>query len=85
MIYPMMIQVDFSSISQISQKPKGSYHISDQLAYKTIHNGIFGWLFFIQIYPHFIQLQNATDYIAGMILLGVAPLHSNGICLVSVN
>ena len=25
MIYPMMIQVDFSSITQISQKPKGFY------------------------------------------------------------
>ena len=74
MIYPMMIQVDFSSISQISQKPKGLLlTLVINWLIKPFTMAFLGWLFFIQIYPHFIQLQNATDYIAGMILLGVAP------------
>ena len=74
MIYPMMIQVDFSSITQISQKPKGLLlTLVVNWLIKPFTMAFLGWLFFIQIYPHFIQLQNATDYIAGMILLGVAP------------
>ncbi|MEE2924972.1 MAG: bile acid:sodium symporter, partial [bacterium] len=74
MIYPMMIQVDFSSITQISQKPKGLLlTLVVNWLIKPFTMAFLGWLFFIQIYPHFIQLKNATDYIAGMILLGVAP------------
>lgn len=74
MIYPMMIQVDFSSIKDVGKKPKG-------LALTLIINWVIkpftmagiGWLFFHLIFKDMVSPETANEYIAGMILLGVAP------------
>lgn len=74
MIYPMMVNVDFSTIGEVGKKPKG-----------LIVNFIVNWfikpfsmaalgVFFLQhIFAGFIPAEDAKEYIAGLILLGTAP------------
>lgn len=74
MIYPMMIQVDFSSIKDIRKKPKGLYlTLVINWLIKPFTMAALGWLFFRVIFAGWVDPQTATEYIAGMILLGVAP------------
>lgn len=74
MIYPMMIQVDFSSIKDIGKKPKGLVlTLVINWLIKPFTMAMLGWLFFKVIFADFVDPQTATEYIAGMILLGVAP------------
>jgi len=74
MIYPMMIQVDFSSIKNIGKKPKGLIlTLVINWLVKPFTMAALGWLFFRVIFVDFVDPQTATEYIAGMILLGVAP------------
>lgn len=74
MIYPMMIQIDFSSIRAIGRKPKGLMLtcIVNWLI-KPFSMALLGWLFFKVIFADLVDTTTATEYIAGMILLGVAP------------
>jgi len=74
MIYPMMTQVDFSSLKSVHEKPQGlilTCFINWMV--KPFSMAILGWLFFRIIYADIIDPQTAGEYIAGMILLGVAP------------
>jgi len=74
MIYPMMVQVDFSSIKEVSNKPKGlvlTFVINWMI--KPFTMAALGWLFFKVLFVNWVDPQSATEYIAGMILLGVAP------------
>ncbi len=74
MIYPMMIQVDFSSIKDIGKKPKGLLlTLVINWLIKPFSMAFMGWLFFRVIFADLVDPQTATEYIAGMILLGVAP------------
>jgi len=74
MIYPMMIQVDFSSIKDIRKKPKGlMLTLVINWLIKPFTMAALGWLFFRVIFADMVDPQTATEYIAGMILLGVAP------------
>lgn len=74
MIYPMMIQVDFSSIKGIRKKPKGLFlTLIINWLIKPFTMAALGWLFFRVIFAEWVDPQTATEYIAGMILLGVAP------------
>lgn len=74
MIYPMMIQVDFSSIKDIGKKPKGLFlTLVINWLVKPFSMALLGWLFFRVLFADFVDPQTATEYIAGMILLGVAP------------
>ncbi|BCE00306.1 ACR3 family arsenite efflux transporter [Marinicellulosiphila megalodicopiae] len=74
MIYPMMIQVDFSSIKDIGKKPKGIIlTLIINWLVKPFTMALLGWLFFKVLFVDFVDPQTATEYIAGMILLGVAP------------
>ena len=74
MIYPMMIQVDFSSIKDVGKKPKGLIlTLVINWLIKPFSMAALGWLFFRVIFVDFVDPQTATEYIAGMILLGVAP------------
>lgn len=74
MIYPMMIQVDFSSIKDIGKKPKGLFlTLLINWLVKPFTMAALGWLFFRVIFADLVDPQTATEYIAGMILLGVAP------------
>lgn len=74
MIYPMMIQIDFGSVRNIGKKPKGLViTLLVNWLIKPFTMALLGWLFFVKIYPTFITIENSSDYVAGMILLGVAP------------
>lgn len=74
MIYPMMLQVDFSSIKQIGKSPKGVvWTVIINWALKPFSMAFFAWLFFDQLYSAWLDPQLADQYIAGAILLGAAP------------
>ena len=74
MIYPMMIQVDFSSIKNVAQKPQGlALTLLVNWLIKPFTMAFIGWLFFKVLFVNWVDPATATEYIAGMILLGVAP------------
>ncbi|MFO8022004.1 MAG: ACR3 family arsenite efflux transporter [Perlabentimonas sp.] len=74
MIYPMMLQVDFSSIKQIGKKPKGIiWTVIINWLIKPFTMAFFAWLFFTQLYQAWINPEEAYYYIAGAIILGAAP------------
>jgi ACR3 family arsenite transporter len=74
MIYPMMIQVDFLSIKDVGKKPKGLVlTLTINWLIKPFTMAILGWLFFRVLFADWVDPQTAGEYIAGMILLGVAP------------
>ena len=74
MIYPMMVQIDFSAVKDVGKAPKGlmltifiNWHV------KPFTMALLGWLFFKLLFADWVDPQTASEYIAGMILLGVAP------------
>jgi arsenite transporter len=74
MIYPMMLQVDFSSIKQISKKPKGVLlTVVINWLIKPFTMAFFAWIFFSKLYAAWIDPALAGEYIAGAIILGAAP------------
>lgn len=74
MIYPMMVQIDFSAIKDVGLKPRGlALTLVVNWLIKPFTMAALGWLFFKVIFVDWVDPQSATEYIAGMILLGVAP------------
>jgi len=74
MIYPMMVQVDFSSIRDVGRRPRGlALTLVVNWLIKPFTMAALGWLFFRVIFADLVDPQTAGEYIAGMILLGVAP------------
>ncbi|WP_424939871.1 ACR3 family arsenite efflux transporter [Aliiroseovarius sp. S253] len=74
MIYPMMVQVDFASIKDIGRRPKGLVlTLVINWLIKPFTMAALGWLFFRVIFAGLVEPETANEYIAGMILLGVAP------------
>jgi ACR3 family arsenite transporter len=74
MIYPMMVSVDFSSIKDVGRKPKGlCVTLVVNWFIKPFTMAGLGILFFEYIFADMVDPQTAQEYIAGMILLGVAP------------
>ncbi|WDT85261.1 ACR3 family arsenite efflux transporter [Alteromonas sp. 009811495] len=74
MIYPMMVQIDFGSLKDVGKKPKGLIlTLVVNWLIKPFTMALLGWLFFKGLFADWVDPQTATEYIAGMILLGVAP------------
>jgi len=74
MIYPMMIQVDFASIKDVGKKPKGlALTLIINWLIKPFSMAVLGWVFFNYVFKDWVDPATANEYIAGMILLGVAP------------
>ncbi|MEX0773776.1 MAG: ACR3 family arsenite efflux transporter [Balneolales bacterium] len=74
MIYPMMLQIDFSSLKKVGKKPKGIVlTVVMNWLVKPFTMAFFAWLFFANIYSAFISPEMAGEYIAGAIILGAAP------------
>ncbi|CAH0990880.1 Arsenical-resistance protein Acr3 [Sinobacterium norvegicum] len=74
MIYPMMIQVDFSALKDVTRNPRGIIlTVVINWLLKPFTMALLGWLFFKLIFAPWLDPQTASEYIAGMILLGVAP------------
>ena len=74
MIYPMMLQIDFSSIKNVKRNPKGLLlTVIVNWLIKPFTMAFFAWIFFSKIYGAIISPELAGEYIAGAILLGAAP------------
>ena len=74
MIYPMMVAVDFASLKDIGKKPKGlCITLVVNWLIKPFTMAALGVLFFEYVFAGLVDPQTAREYIAGMILLGVAP------------
>jgi len=74
MIFPMMVQVDFTSVLGVRRQPKG-------LVITTAVNWLIkpftmfaiAWFFFTVVFAPLIPAERANEYLAGAILLGAAP------------
>ena len=74
MIYPMMVNVDFASIRDVGRKPKGlCITLVINWLIKPFTMAALGVLFFEHAFAGLVAPEAAKEYIAGMILLGVAP------------
>ena len=74
MIYPMMVNVDFASLKDVGRKPRGlCITLVVNWLIKPFTMAALGVLFFEYIFAGLVDPQTAREYIAGMILLGVAP------------
>ena len=74
MIFPMMVQIDFASLRHVGEKPKGlALTLVINWLIKPFTMAFLAWLFFRIIFAPWVDTQMANEYIAGMILLGVAP------------
>ncbi|MDO9023200.1 ACR3 family arsenite efflux transporter [Zwartia sp.] len=74
MIYPMMIQIDWSAIKNVRNRPRGLIlTLVVNWLIKPFTMAALGILFFEYIFAPWVDPQTANQYIAGMILLGVAP------------
>ena len=74
MIYPMMIQIDWSAVKDVGHKPRGLLlTLVVNWLIKPFTMALLGVLFFKYLFAPWVDPQSAGEYIAGMILLGVAP------------
>ncbi|MDZ7846989.1 MAG: ACR3 family arsenite efflux transporter [Owenweeksia sp.] len=74
MIFPMMVQIDFSSLRESGKNFKGlSLTVVVNWLIKPFTMAFFAWLFFDNIFSAFLNPAEADEYIAGAILLGAAP------------
>jgi arsenite transporter len=74
MIYPMMIQIDWSAVTDVGRRPGGlALTLVVNWLIKPFTMALLGVLFFEHVFAPWVDPQSAREYIAGMILLGVAP------------
>jgi arsenite transporter len=74
MIYPMMIQIDLASIKDVGQRPRGLLlTLVINWLVKPFTMAALAVLFFEVVFAPWVDPKSASEYIAGMILLGVAP------------
>jgi len=74
MIFPMMLKVDPSSLKDVGRKPRGlMLTLVVNWLIKPFTMAALGLLFFEGIFASLVPVEDAQQYIAGMILLGVAP------------
>lgn len=74
MIYPMMVQIDFSKVGSASQYMKGlSITVIFNWVIKPFTMFFFASIFFSYLFKAWISPELAKEYIAGAILLGAAP------------
>ena len=74
MVYPMMVGVDFGSLSHIGDRPKGLIiTLVVNWLVKPFTMAALGVLFFNYVFAGLIPPDDAQAYLAGVILLGAAP------------
>jgi arsenite transporter len=74
MVYPMMVSIDFGSLRQVAQRPKGLIiTVIINWLIKPFTMAALAVLFFNHIFAGLIDPAKAPEYIAGLILLGAAP------------
>ena len=74
MVYPMMIAIDFGSLKDVGQRPKGLVvTLVVNWLIKPFTMAALAVLFFDYLFAGLIDPAKAPEYIAGLILLGAAP------------
>ncbi len=74
MMYPIMVQIDFSEVVNAFKAPKPVLMtLIINWGIKPFTMFFFAWLFFRVIFAPYVPFDMASEYIAGMILLGIAP------------
>ncbi|MEY4589646.1 MAG: family arsenite efflux transporter [Pseudomonadota bacterium] len=74
MIYPMMVQINFSAIELRREHRQGlMLTLGVNWLVKPFSLWALGSVFFFWLYKSLITPEQAADYLAGLILLGVAP------------
>lgn len=74
MVYPMMVAVDLGSLKSVGQRPKGLIiTVVINWLIKPFTMAALGVLFFQHLFAGLIDGDKASEYIAGLILLGAAP------------
>ncbi len=74
MIIPMMMKVDFGSIRNVGQRPRGLLVTSFvNWLVKPFSMALIAWLFFRHLFDAWISSSQADQYIAGCIILAAAP------------
>ena len=74
MIYPMMVQIDFTAILGVRRQPKGLVITTTvNWLIKPFTMFAIAWFFLIVLFEPFIPADLAREYLAGAILLGAAP------------
>lgn len=74
MVYPMMIQIDWGAVKDVGRKPQGLLlTLVVNWLIKPFTMAALGVLFFQVLFAPWVAPADGQQYIAGMILLGVAP------------
>ncbi len=74
MIIPMMMKVDFAAIMNVRQKPRGLLiTLFVNWLIKPFSMALIGWVFFRHVFGAWISPAEASQYIAGTIILAAAP------------
>jgi ACR3 family arsenite transporter len=74
MIFPMLLAVDFSAISSVRQQPRALVvTVIVNWLIKPLTMTAMAWLFIRGLFSPWIPAAMGQEYVAGMILLGVAP------------
>jgi len=74
MIVPMMMKVDFGSVRRVGRRPKGLLvTLFVNWIVKPFSMAFVAWLFFRHIFSRFLTADEASQYIAGCIILAAAP------------
>jgi ACR3 family arsenite transporter len=74
MVYPMMVNVDFSAVAGVARQPKGLLvTLVVNWLIKPFSMALLAVLFFNHVFAPLITPEDANQYIAGLILLGAAP------------
>ncbi len=74
MIFPMMLQIDFTSILGVRRQPKGLIiTTSVNWLIKPFSMFAIAWFFLMVVFAPLIPADRASEYLAGAILLGAAP------------
>ncbi|MGB7438562.1 MAG: ACR3 family arsenite efflux transporter [Candidatus Acidiferrum sp.] len=74
MIIPMMMKVDLTAIRAVGQKPKGVLiTLFVNWMVKPFSMAVISWFFFRHVFSAWISPAEASQYIAGTIILAAAP------------
>ena len=74
MILPMLLKIDFRSLSEVRQHWKGvGVTLFINWAIKPFSMALLGWLFIRNLFADWLPADQLDSYIAGLILLAAAP------------
>jgi len=74
MIIPMMMKIDFAAIHQVGRNPKGLFiTLFVNWMVKPFSMALISWLFLGHLFARWLSPAEASQYIAGTIILAAAP------------